>query len=116
MYERVRVTPCDLGETPVAATNAAATKTYAAVARRSHVLIWIGWSYSADPTGGKLTVENGVGTTVFEVDITKGDPGALFFPDLPMSVNTALIVTLAAGGAGVLGKLNVYKRTEQLTN
>lgn len=94
------------------AANTAAALTFAAVAGQKHHLVYVAWSYSAAPTGGKLTVEDGVGTTVFEVDVTAGGPGSLALPPIIGSVNTALVVTLAAGGASVTGKLNCFKFTE----
>ena len=82
---------------PAAAT--AAVLTYAAVAGVAHVLSGIAWSYDNDPTGGSLKVENGAGTTVFSVSITKGGPGFIpFNPPLRSSINTALVITLASGG------------------
>jgi hypothetical protein len=74
----------------------------------------VAWSYSGDPTGGNLKIEDGSGTTVFSVDVTSKGPGFFLFPEpLRGAANTALIVTLAAGGSGVSGKVNVLgKRTE----
>lgn len=94
-----------------AAANAAATITVAADADQFHALDWVGWSYDATPTGGKLTVAIG-GVTFAEADITSAGPGMLRFdPPLYNSEQTkseAMVITLAAAGAGVTGK--VYAR------
>jgi hypothetical protein len=94
-------------------TNAAAVLTYAAAgAGVSHVLGGIFWSYNATPTGGRLTVADG-GTTIFDIDITVSGPG--YFPfsrAIKGTANSALTITLAAGGAAVAGKINARHWTE----
>jgi hypothetical protein len=88
------------------------TKT-AAGAGVSNVLAMAAWSYDDDPTGGSLTIEDGSGTTVFKVDITSKGPGFIpFTPPLKGTANTALIATLAAGGAGISGIVSLHTWTE----
>lgn len=91
------------------AANTAAIITYtAAGAGIAHAVSGIAWSYSAAPTGGNLKVEDGSGVTVFSADITAAGPGFIpFQAPLKGSTNTAMIITLAAGGSGVTGKVNV---------
>jgi hypothetical protein len=97
---------------PAANTAAIVTKA-AAGAGITHVLALVAWSYDADPTAGSLTIEDGAGTTVFKVDITAGGPGFFAFsPPLKGTANTALVATLAAGGAGVSGIVNLHTWTE----
>ncbi len=95
-------------DSAVSGSNAAATITYAAVAGFAHVLgCGITFSYSGTPTGGRLTIEDGSGTVVYDVDISAS--GAGFIPLDPykeMTVNTACIIKLYAAGA-VIGKLAV---------
>ena len=66
------------------------------------------WSYSADPTGGRLTVVAGA-TTLLDVDIPKGGPGFLDIDgfDPPAGSTDNVVATLYAGGSGIVGKLNV---------
>lgn len=90
-----------------AAANTAVAITVTALPDQQHVLAGVVWSYSAAPTGGKLTVADGA-STVLEVDIIAGGPGSLVLPPLGGSTNTNLVVTLAAGGAGIIGKLTVF--------
>lgn len=85
--------------------NTAAVVARPGVPAKRNVLTRVIWSYSATPTGGRLTVADG-GTTIFDVDITAGGPGSLPLCLLASSVNAALVVTLAAGGAGIVGKVN----------
>ena len=70
------------------------------------VIQGIAWSYDAAPTGGNLKIENASGTIIFSIDITAAGPGFLPFP-WKSSNGNPLIVTLAAGGSGVTGKVNV---------
>ena len=74
----------------------------------SNVIDGIAWSYNADPTGGNLKVEDGA-ATVFTMDITS--KGAGFIPFFYKgTAATALVVTLASGGAAATGKVNVLCR------
>ena len=69
-------------------------------------------SYSAAPTGGRVTVLDGA-TTIFDLDITASGPTLLFlrYPKRG-SANTSMTITLAAGSGAVVGKLNLNKWTE----
>jgi hypothetical protein len=104
------VAPVAAADVHAPAANTAAVVTYEAVAALHHVISGIAWSYagSGTLTGGNLKVEDGAGTTVFSIDITS--LGAGFIPFIPPkrgTVNTAMVVTLAAGGADVTGKVSV---------
>lgn len=89
----------------VPAANTACVITIAADPVRKHVCHLVQWSYSTAPTGGRLTIEDGAGTVVFDVDITAAGPGGLTL-FISGSANKAMVITLAAGGAAVQGKLN----------
>lgn len=93
-----------------AAANTAVVVTLAAVAGYRHYLAEIIWSYDGEPTGGRLTVSGIEGDDV-DVDITAAGPGPLFLAPLAGEVGAAVVVTLAAGGASVVGKLNVHYAT-----
>lgn len=94
-------------ETATSADNAAATITYAAAAGQRHALSGIIWSYDGSPTGGRLTVTEGV-TMLLDVDITESGPGFLPFErGKSGGTGAVLTITLYAGGAGVIGKLNI---------
>lgn len=93
------------------ADNTPAVVTLAAMAAgavESRYIRKITWSYDDDPTGGSLTITDG-GTTVFKVDITGKGVGFIDFDfgEIASSPQNAVVVTLAAGGAGIAGKLNV---------
>jgi hypothetical protein len=65
------------------------------------------WSYSATPTGGRLQITSGTQPS-YDVDITAGGPGYLAFPpSFRGQAGQTVVVTLAAGGASVVGKVNV---------
>jgi hypothetical protein len=95
-------------------SNTAAVVTYAAAgANVAHCVGQITWSYNGAPTGGNLKVEDGSGNVIFSMDITAAGPGqATFSPPKKGTANTAMIVTLAAGGSGVSGKLSNTHWTE----
>lgn len=104
--------PFDPNATGTAAANTAVALTFAALAGRSHAMHSIEWSYSGAPTGGSLSITDG-GTTVFQTDIAAAGPGTITFkPPRKAKQNSAVVVTLAAGGAGVVGKLNVARTLE----
>jgi hypothetical protein len=90
--------------------GAATTITLAAATNYAFTIQDIQWSYSAAPTGGKLTIAND-GVTELEFDITAAGPGSLslYFPG---TVSKAVVVTLAAPGGAVVGKLNVQYTKE----
>jgi hypothetical protein len=63
------------------------------------------WSYDAAPTGGKITVQDGAGGAIlWEQAITGAGAGGQD-PDVLGSENTALVITMAAGGAGIVGRI-----------
>lgn len=87
--------------------NLDAVVTLAATSGASHYIWRVDWSYSGAPTGGNLTITDG-SATVFELDITAAGPGFVEFPSGRAGTpGAALVVTLNAGGTGVLGKVNV---------
>ena len=92
------------------AGNDVATVTLAATPGRIQYVHHVQWSYNPAPTGGRLTITV-AGNTKFEVDILAGGPGG-FGIELAGGVNEAIVITLAAGGGGVVGKLNVQYTTE----
>jgi len=66
---------------------------------------WIHFSYNAVPTDGYLQIALD-DTTLYKQYITQGGPGPVPFADkLAMTGDGTLIITLAAGGAGVKGCL-----------
>lgn len=91
------------------ATNASAVVTYAADEYSYHSIEGVAWSYSGAPgAGARIQIEDGSGTVIFSEDITASGPGLFSFEEgLRGSRNTAFIVTLTAGGTGVVGKVNV---------
>lgn len=103
-FKPIKATTAD---TATAAANTADTLTYAAIDGLHHALQSLIVSYSGTPTGGNVKVEDGAGTTVFSCDITAAGPTIIPFPrPLMGSQNKALVITLAAGGSGVVGRIN----------
>ena len=101
---------CTAADVNAPAVNTAAVVTYAADATKKHVITGVAWSYAGGtPVGGNLKIEDVVGTVIFTVDIDKSGPGGYEFPrsKIGAAANTAMVVTLAAGGAGVTGKVSV---------
>jgi hypothetical protein len=93
----------------VSSAGAAAALTWAAVPGQRHTLTSIFFSYSAAPASpALLTIEDGSGNIVFETDVTASGAGPLDLGCiLRGTVNTAMIVTLGAGGGSVVARLSV---------
>lgn len=91
--------------------DTAAVVTIPADAARGNIITQIWASYAAAPTAGSLKVENGATVVWGPHHITAAGLVSINFqPPLIGSKNTALVVTLSAGGAilGALG-VNAYK-------
>lgn len=103
--------PIDYKSKLDAADNVAAVVTYAALAGNQHHVFYVAWSYNAAPTGGKLTIDDDT-TAVFELDITAAGPKQIALPPIIGTVGKKVVITLAAAGAAVAGKVNVGAFTE----
>lgn len=95
-----------------AADDVDAVVTIAAAVQEKWVIRDIGYSYdlAAGADDGMLTIESPSGATIWEVDIgAQAGPGHInFFNGLHATAeNQAVIITLNAGGSGIMGKLNV---------
>ena len=93
--------------------DTAAVITLVASASTRHVVDSVFCGYSATPTGGSLTIAATVkGSAVSQVlPIAAGGPVVLSFaPPLQGDVNTAITLTLSAGGGAVVGKINAMTR------
>jgi len=88
--------------------GAAATITLpAGTASQVRCLRGVTWSYSAAPTGGRLTIASSGGVT-FDVDTPATGLNVLDLTDVYRGMpGQTVVVTLAGGGGAVVGKLNV---------
>jgi hypothetical protein len=90
--------------------NTAAIVNYAAAGEGvSHVVSGVAWSYGGTGTlvAGNLKVSDGAGAVVFDMDITDKGWGVIVFPRPKRgTANTALTITLSAGGENVSGKVS----------
>lgn len=117
MSEAIR-TPLPSSAVPIAphvpSSNTNAVVTLAEAAGLCHVVTGVHFSYDGDPTGGSLVIAHGSGpTTKYSLIITSKGAGPLSFnPPLKFPVGEAVVVTLAAGGSSVSGRLNVLAHTE----
>src|SRR5262245_19707640 len=88
------------------AANAAGTvtvpaPTYPGEANQVSRLVW---SYRSDPTGGNIVVMDG-STTLLDFDITSAGPGFIWFPTgWTITPQSALTLTIHAGGGTAVGK------------
>jgi len=71
-----------------------------------HVFSGLSWSYSAAPTGGRMTM--GGGGFDYAWDITSGGPGFLPLYEEESDASSAITITLAAAGGVIVGELNVH--------
>lgn len=95
-----------------AAANTAVVRTFAAVPNQRHKLTGLALSYSAAPAGGRILVQDGA-TTVLDLDVSAAGQISDVLPPggIQGAVNTAMTITLAAAGVGVVGKLFTAKIT-----
>jgi hypothetical protein len=95
------------------ATGAAAVITLpAAGVNRNHVLMGLSFGYGATPAAGSnIKIEDGSGNVVYKAPVADaGEKTVNFYPPKVFSSNTALIITLSSGGAGVVGDVNILGR------
>lgn len=99
---------CATADVNAPAANTAAVVTYAASEGAKHVISGLAWSYDADPTGGNIKVADD-GNTVFTIDIATKGAGFFTFPHpkVQATANKNLVITLAAGGDGITGKVSI---------
>ncbi len=104
--------PFDATDRNTSAAGAAAVVTVTADSGRPIVISQIHAGYSAAPAAGAtLKIEDGVGNTVWEVPVGAGPYQFDLTPAKASAAkNTALVVTLSAGGGAVVAYLNVNVR------
>lgn len=96
----------------VGAANAAAVAASAAPPASNRLrLKYVVASYSAAPTAGLLTISDGVNVN-WEIDMPNAGPLVLPDLDLQCAAGAAITITLSAGGASVVGKVNAYATFE----
>lgn len=87
--------------------NNAIVITLVAGRKRGRMAGTIVYSYSAAPTGGRLTMAGG--GFGLDVDIVAGGPGVIpFHVPIHATDDANVVLTLSAGGAGIVGKLNIF--------
>lgn len=95
-----------------AAVNTAVVVTVPGTAGVSNRICALSVSYNAAPTGGLVTVVvNGV--TILQLDITAAGATVVPLPDggIECQAGQSAVVTLAAAGAAVAGRVNVASFT-----
>jgi len=98
--------------TQTSGSNAINTITIQASTYQRICLDWLDFSYSADPTsGGRVYVTNGLSTVMWDLDVTKGGAGPVYFnPPLCSSVGNAMTMNVAASGGVATSRLSVSYR------
>jgi len=107
--------PWDPGATAVSGAGAAVALTFTPAEPNDFVEIGqIDFSYSGAPTGGGITITDG-GTTVWQCDLSTAGPASIMFtqPRMSRAKGNTVVVTLAGGGGGLVGKLNVHAWVRQ---
>lgn len=101
--------PVATTDTATAAANTEVVLTLPAVSYLRRGLKMLEATYSAAPTNGVLTIEEGSGNVVrsyllgTSTSFTREYPG----DGLILDKNTAMVVRLSAGGSGVIGRINI---------
>lgn len=91
------------------ASNTAAVVTYAAITSQRHNISGIAYSYvGGTPVGGNLKIEDEAASVVFSIDIPAAGADKVYFNPMKSGrINKAMIITLAAGGSGITGKVSI---------
>lgn len=98
-------TPMVLSHASVqSSSNVAGTITLVGVAEKRHFVPHLVWSYSGTPIAGRIT-STGLDGDEMDIDVIIGGPGALKLAPACGLPNTDVSFTIAAGGAGIVGKL-----------
>lgn len=92
-------------------SNTAAVVTLAAVPSYRRIIRTAFWSYNAAPTGGNILIADAT-VTQLNLDITSAGP-AMMPIEMTFGANTEVVVTLAAGGSGVSGKVVIESYLER---
>lgn len=99
--------PVSTDETATSSAGAAVSITFLAQTDSAHVISGVAWSYDAAPTGGALSIKDGASDVVYTSDITSaGTSQVLFNPPKQGRSGRSMILTLAAPGGAVVGKVN----------
>lgn len=96
--------------TNTAAANTAVVVTVTAYPTSSPRNVkYVAWSLDATPATAIALTFASNSVTLFQIDITTGGPGFFEFPSdgIPGANGNTIVVTLAAAGASIIGKLNV---------
>lgn len=94
------------------ASDTAAVITIPAVVGQRIKLASLVFSYTADPTGGVLTIESPSGTVKHTEYVTNKGVGPVLFDGSDAGCweapekNTAVVIRLTAGGTGISGAIN----------
>lgn len=89
------------------ASNTAAVVTITGVPGMKICLHKIISSYDADPTGGSVLIESPASTTKKKYFVVKGGPVPITLAPYTADAGVNVVVTLAAGGNGITGILEV---------
>jgi hypothetical protein len=105
----------EVGMIGTAYTNTSAANTAAVItiaspgAGLSLQLNQLTFSYSAAPTNGLLTVQQG-GTTIYQAAVSAAGVGPVV-TGIKLAADTGMAITLSAGGANVIGHINASVTT-----
>jgi hypothetical protein len=110
--QREAPVPALASDSVASSANSDATITLAAPGSGiAHSLAGVAWSYSGTPTGGSITITDGGASVFFGLDISATGPASVpFDPSKVFSDNGQVVITLAAAGSGVVGKLTLLGR------
>lgn len=108
--------PASGDQSATGAGGAATAITVTGQSGRNVCIKQVSWSYSDTPTGGSITIADSAGSpvTYFSLHVTAGGPGGwTFSPALSLPAGLNSVVTLAAPGGAIVGKLFVNAYVEQ---
>lgn len=103
---RIGKTPANPNNSAVSAANADVAITYAPGRITLGTIVW---SYSGVPATGRLTVAGGGWNVDIDIRVTGHGQVSLIPGEYAVDDND-VVITLYAGGAAIIGKLNVLGR------
>lgn len=104
--------PMSASDTNISAANVDAVITLSAAGvGRNHTISGVSFSYSGVPTAGSFFQIQSGGSVVFKQYVSTAGINSVLFDEMKVgSENSAVVLTLSAGGIGIIGIVSIMGR------